>query len=402
MATVSAPARKLARLRGLPTAAVPALRVARFGGRLKLYLNLFRFFTLVLAAAQMTGVTPKASISITAIIFAAAAYTAVKIVTPVSVRGTVLNQALLASDLVFCAILVWLTGGVSSPFLLYTLSPVLAASFFYDSYLAVTVAAASILDILLAQLVNPFYNLNSGPLEFSFYFIYIVAVSLAASLPYLVNFNLQQRMQGEFVAEERLRLSRELHDGTVQVLTALNWQAQLIERDLIRRGISLPTVDRMLQLTRESQSEARQSLQLLRDYTESGRLMEHLKTYMRQLGQDGGIECELNLLPEEPSLDPHVELQLLRICQEAINNIRKHANAGCVTLTAFKNNNRLTITIEDDGKGFDPAHDDRESKFQGHGLSVMKERAESAGGCFDLESEPGRGTVLRIDVPLNK
>ncbi len=190
----------------MPTAAVPALRAARFGGRLKLYLNLFRFFTLVLAAAQMTGVTPKASISITAIIIAAAAYTAVKIVTPVSVRRTVLNQALLASDLVFCAILVWLTGGVSSPFLLYTLSPVLAASFFYDSYLAVTVAAASILDILLAQLVNPFYNLNSGPLEFSFYFIYIVAVSLAASLPYLVNFNLQQRMQGEFVAEERLRL----------------------------------------------------------------------------------------------------------------------------------------------------------------------------------------------------
>ncbi len=115
-----------------------------------------------------------------------------------------------------------------------------------------------------------------------------------------------------------------------------------------------------------------------------------------------GIECELNRLPEEPSLDPHVELQLLRICQEALNNIRKHAKASRVTLTAFKNNNRLTITIEDDGKGFDPAHDDRESKFQGHGLSVMKERAESAGGCFDLESEPGRGTVLRIDVPLNK
>ncbi len=73
----------------------------------------------------------------------------------------------------------------------------------------------------------------------------------------------------------------------MQVLTALNWQAQLIERDLSRRGISLPTVDRMLQLTRESQSEARQSLQLLRDYTESGRLMEHLETYMRHLGQDG-------------------------------------------------------------------------------------------------------------------
>ena len=59
----------------------------------------------------------------------------------------------------------------------------LAASFFYDSHLAVTVAVASILDILLTQLVNPFYNLSSGLVEFSFFFIYIVAVALAASLP---------------------------------------------------------------------------------------------------------------------------------------------------------------------------------------------------------------------------
>jgi signal transduction histidine kinase len=401
MATLTAPSRKLSRVNGI-SVAIPAVRARSFGGRLRLYLNLFRFLTLVLAASQMSAIVPKASIPIAMVIIGASIYTAFKLLTPVSVRGALRNQALLASDLIFCALLVWLTGGIGSPFLLYTLSPVLAASFFYDAHMATTVAVASVLDILITQLVNPFYNLTSGPLEFSFFFIYIVAVSLAGSLPYLVNLNLQQRMQGEFVAEERQRLSRELHDGTVQVLTALNWQAQLIERDLDRRGISLPSVNRLLRLTRESHSEARESLQLLRDFTESGQLNLHLKNYIDRLRQDAGIQCSMNLLAKEPSLEPHVELQLLRICQEALNNIRKHAQATYVNLNMSATKNNLTITIEDNGQGFDLTSVPQQSTHHGHGLSVMEERAVSAGGSFKLSSCPGKGTMITVTVPLNR
>ncbi|PPD58968.1 sensor histidine kinase [Dehalogenimonas etheniformans] len=402
MATLTAPARKLSRLNGVQIAAA-AVRGRAFGGKLRLYLSIFRFLTLILALSQVSGVVPKGSISIAGVIIAASAYTVIKFFTPVTARNYLASQALLATDLVFCAAMVWVTGGLSSPFLLYTLTPVLAASFFYESRMALTVAVASILDILLTQLVNPFYQLTSGPLEFSFFFIYIVAVSLSASLPYLVNFNLQRRMQGEYVAEERSRLSRELHDGTVQVLAALNWQAQLVERDLSRQGISLPSLSHLLHLSKESQSEAREALQLLRDYTESGKFVEHLKTYADRFKQDSGIEYKMDLLPLEPKLEPQVELQLLRICQEAMNNIRKHARARHVCVNMIRSpKNYLTVTIEDDGLGFDLDAGLRTSGFQGHGLNVMRERAETVGGYLQMDSQLGKGTVITVVVPLNR
>ena len=401
MATLTAPSPKLSRL-AATQAAIPVVMRRSFGGKLKLYLNLFRSLTLLLALSQMSSVVPKASLSISAVVIAASAYTVIKLFSPALVNRSLLSQAVLVSDLLFCAVLVWLTGGVSSPFLLYTLSPVLAASFFYDPHMVISVAVASVVDILLTQLANPFYNLNSGPLEFSFFFIYVVAVSLSASLPYLVNFNLQQRMQGEFVAEERRRLSHELHDGTVQVLTTLNWQAQIIERDLNRQGISLASVDRLLRLASESQKEARESLELLREYTDSGMLINHLKHYLNNLKQESGITYEAHFPDKEPAMEPHVELQILRICQEALTNIRKHSKASHIIFTLIKTKNILTVAIVDDGQGFDVNRTPKESTLTGHGLNVMRERAESAGGHFQLDSSPGGGTTLRIEVPLSR
>ncbi len=376
-------------------------QVRRFGGRLRLYLNVYRLLALALAASQVSVLNLAAPLTGSILVIAAVVYSAAKFVTPIAPRSATLGQALLATDLVFCGVLVWLTGGINSPFLLYTLTPVLTASLFYSSSIATMIAISSTLSVLLAQLVNPFNTLSPGPPELSNFLNYIVAVSLSASLPYLVNLNLHQRLQGEFIAEERQRLSREIHDGIVQTLSALSWQGQLIDRELKRRDISLPEADKLLVLVDDARSEALESLELLRRYSGSGQMISHLKNYLHHLKQDAGIDYKLDLPLVEPKLPPYIELQLLRISQEALNNIRKHAGAHHISLSMTRINGRLSVTIEDDGRGFDVTAK-RGSTSGGHGLNVMKERAESAGGNLTVVSMPGRGTTVMVDIPVDR
>jgi signal transduction histidine kinase len=383
-------------------ASYPVLQARRFGGRLRLYLGVYRALALAVAVSQLAVNGESLPVAAGILIPTATGYTLLKFLIPVSPRSNMLGQVILALDLIVCAVLVWLTGGINSPFLLYTLSPVLSASFFYDSHMTAMVGIASTLNVLLVQLANPFYEFSPGPLELGYYLIYIVAVALSASLPYLVNINLHQRLRGEFIAEERGRLSREIHDGTVQTLSALKWQGQVIERELKRRGIEMPEVGKLLNLVDEARVEALESLELLRRYTGCGQLVSHLKNYLHHLKQDSGIDYHIDLPGEEPALPPYTELQLLRICQEAVTNIRKHAAASAISLAMTQSNGHLLITIADDGQGFDFDSQSRAAGPQGHGLSVMKERAEATGGSMTIISSPRQGTTVKIDVPIGR
>jgi signal transduction histidine kinase len=378
------------------------LRTRHLGGQLRLTVSIYRALALTLAVSQMSSSGFTAPVSAMAIAIAAASYTFLKFFIPVSLRSNILGQMLLAFDLIFCAVLVWLTGGINSPFLLFTLAPVLTASLYFGPYMSATVGVASALDVLLAQLANPFSSLTIGPTEISYFLIYLVAVCLSAVLPYLVNVNLHQRLQSEFVTEERQRLSREIHDGTVQTLTAINWRGQLIERELSRRGIALPEVDKLLRLVEDARVEALESLELLRKYSGAGQMISQLKNYLHHLKQDAGIDYSINLPAEEPSLPSHIELQILRICQEAMNNIRKHAEAHNIFFEMNRKDGHISVVIEDDGKGFDVGTYYHGRATRGHGLNVMKERAASAGGSLLVTSVPGKGTTIRIDIPLDR
>ncbi len=401
MVTVVAPARSINPRISVKQPA-PAAKTRSFGGRLRLYLNIYRAVALALAASQLSSFNSSMPLPAGVVILGAAVYTGIRFITPIDSKNAWRGQAFLAIDLVFCGLLVWLTGGINSPFLLYTLAPVLSASLFYSQYMASSVAIASSLYILLAQLANPFYTLSPGPFEISYFFIYVVAVSLSASLPYLVNINLHQRLQGEFIAEERQRLSREIHDGTVQTLSAISWQGQIIERELDKLGISHPEVDKMLRLVEDARLEALESLELLRRYSGAGPMINHLKNYLNHLKQDVGIDYHLSLPQDSSSMPPHIEMQLLRICQEAMNNTRKHACAKHIALDMTRKDSRVLVTIQDDGVGFDVGNYYHGRIRNGHGLNVMKERAESVGGSLMVVSVPGQGTTLKIDIPLNR
>jgi two-component system nitrate/nitrite sensor histidine kinase NarX len=111
------------------------------------------------------------------------------------------------------------------------------------------------------------------------------------------------------------------------------------------------------------------------------------------------------LVVESDSLafSPEVDIQLLHIIQEALTNVRKHAQASRVWVRFERQDSILLITVEDDGRGFDPARLNREGQWY-FGLQIMRERAESIGGSLELDSWPGRGTrvLMRMPFPTEK
>ncbi len=312
----------------------------------------------------------------------------------------VIGYSLLGLDVAICITLVLLTGGIYSPFLLYTLAPVLTAALFLAGKITFGIAGLSITYVITSHVINPFFATQLYLPELSYFTVYIIAACLTAVLPYLINVNLRQRLQSQGILQERRRLSREIHDGAAQTVSALQWQAQLVSRQLLEMGINLNEVKELISLAEKAQHETRESLELLRNYTGNGSFLPHLKDYLKHLVQDTGINFNIDIETEKLHLDAIVELELLRICQEALVNVRKHSRGHNVWIRVRLVNEHVEVRITDDGCGFDVLkyyHDGIQAK--GHGLEVMRERAESVGGRWRVVSMPGQGTEIQIEVP---
>jgi signal transduction histidine kinase len=315
----------------------------------------------------------------------------------------VITTGILGADLVVCIFLVISTGGLYSPFLLYTLAPVLTAALLLDRRITFSITALSGAYVISAHLANPFFPTQLSLPELSYFLVYMIAASLAAALPYLINVNLRQRLQSEDILRERQRLSREIHDGTYQTLSTLCWQTQLLHRRLMAMGIELDEVKQLEMLTEKARQNTRESLRLLRSYTGDGSFLPNLKDYLKQLSQENNLAFYLDAEDDELHLEALVELQLLRICQEALTNIRKHAGARHVEVKLKSVDKHLMVSIADDGCGFDAlAYYQDVARAKGQGLAVMQERAESIGGRLRVLSLPGQGTEVQVEVPANR
>ena len=103
-------------------------------------------------------------------------------------------------------------------------------------------------------------------------------------------------------------------------------------------------------------------------------------------------------IPPDLNLTPLQEVQLLRIVQEALTNVRKHAQAAEISVGSTERDSVLVIEVTDDGQGFNPLAV-RRGEWPHLGLQTMQERAEAVGGSFEIESAPGKGTTVRVSVP---
>lgn len=203
------------------------------------------------------------------------------------------------------------------------------------------------------------------------------------------------------IAQERLRIAHEMHDGLAQVLGYVNTKVQAADAYL-RRGKDEEASAQLRELAvsaRQAYTEVREGIVGLRTLPGPDRpLSEVLREYIDRWREQSGVQTDL-LIEGELRLRPSAELQLVRILQEALGNVRKHAHASKVRVDVQRRNGKLIATVVDDGLGFDPALRTR-TEFPRFGLSTMRERAESIGGELTIDSAPGKGTTVRFELPV--
>ncbi|MGZ5445316.1 MAG: GAF domain-containing protein [Thermoanaerobaculia bacterium] len=184
-------------------------------------------------------------------------------------------------------------------------------------------------------------------------------------------------------ADERTRLAREIHDTIAQSLTAIALRIEAGESD------------EALRVTRATLEEARRSVMNLRAEPLAGKpLAQALALLVREFTSRSGIRVSLEA-SAECALPVAGEAELYRIAQQALANVEQHARAKNVTVSLRCTKGAATMTIEDDGLGFDP----RRVREDRHGLRGMRERARLAGGTLRIASRAGAGTSVVVRVP---
>lgn len=215
------------------------------------------------------------------------------------------------------------------------------------------------------------------------------------------NARLHQRLRDLAVAEERVRIAREMHDGLAQVLAYVNAKAQAV-REFLGKGDQEQARAQLGQLAvaaREVLTDVREGILALRTQTGPDRgLGEAVDAFIRRWEDQSGIEGEIEYDPDL-HLSATVELQLLRIVQEALSNVRKHSGARHAWVELKRVDSRLLVEVQDDGGGFDPEAI-RQGDSPRFGLAIMRERAASIGGTIGFDSAPGRGARVHVEIPL--
>jgi len=208
------------------------------------------------------------------------------------------------------------------------------------------------------------------------------------------------------IVEERERIARELHDGMAQLLAYVNTKVMAV-RLMLKKGQIDSANRHLLQLevaARELFVDVRQAVLGLRTAGQIGDgLAAMVKGFATQFSQLSDVPVEVLIAPEVEALDlsAESELQLLRIIQEALTNVRKHASASGAQVSLQVSDSTLHLMITDDGHGFDIARVQSEP-HQRFGLSTMRERAEAIDADFDLHSEPGIGTRVSLRLPIGE
>jgi len=206
------------------------------------------------------------------------------------------------------------------------------------------------------------------------------------------------------IMEERERIARELHDGLAQLLGYVNTKAMAV-RLMLKNHQMEAANEHLLQLeeaARELFIDVREAILGLKAAGGAGAgLAAMLKDYTAQFSRLSGIPIQVSIAPgiESLPLAAETELQLLRIVQEALTNVRKHAAARQAWVSLRTSNGDLELTVGDDGTGFEPERA-RLNHRPHFGLSTMRERAEAIGAEFTLDSKPGAGTRITVRLAV--
>ncbi|MBI4199235.1 MAG: sensor histidine kinase [Chloroflexi bacterium] len=387
----------------------------RYERNIFVFLSLYRFLTYGLAVVLIQVVSldrgEVLSLQDYTLLTGVGVYTLLKVLAPLRWReqgGMV--YVLLGGDLVVCLLALLLTGGLSSGFLLYSLTPVLTAALLSEELFALLLAGATMAALVMAHVLLSQFDVLQDEFVWimeSNYLLWLIVYSVSAfvmaSMVYRTNLNIRRRIEVEAVAEERRRTRQELHDGVVQTMAYLNLKADLVSSFLTSQDMTKAQegLNEIRKAAQEAYLEARETLDQLSIQIGVSELVPTLAEYLSAFGERNSIQTHFDA-PEQPvRFSALAQLQVLRIIQEALTNIRKHAAATEVWVRLASARKGLELLVKDNGKGFET--DATTQDGTGHyGLNILRERAESLGGRFTIDSAPGHGTEVRVSLPQGR
>jgi two-component system sensor histidine kinase DegS len=200
---------------------------------------------------------------------------------------------------------------------------------------------------------------------------------------------------------ERQRLSRQMHDGPAQALSNF-----ILQTEIASRLFDIDQVRAKDELTNLKQA-AMSTFQKVRNFIFDLRpmmlddlgLIPTVKRYTETFKESSGMEINLVVTGPEHRLESFLEVMAFRALQELLGNAAAHSQANQVKILINNSETEIRITVEDNGKGFDPAVIE---KNEGFGLHLIRERAEMLGGWMEIDTKPGEGTRIVLQIPTVK
>jgi two-component system, NarL family, sensor histidine kinase DevS len=214
---------------------------------------------------------------------------------------------------------------------------------------------------------------------------------------------LHQRVQDLALVDERLRISRDLHDGIIQAIYAVTLSledvAELVEREPAE---AVDRVDRSIDRLHTTIADIRRFITGLGSGAGGPLLAESLEAVAFQVHGESDVELRLDLAGAEAVaglLTPEEEHELVQIAREALSNVARHSGATSAALWLGREDDHVVLRVEDDGAGFDTGA----RRGSGHfGLANLRDRAASVGGTTQIQSTPGRGTRIIVRLPIRR
>ena len=204
------------------------------------------------------------------------------------------------------------------------------------------------------------------------------------------------------VLSERTRIAREMHDSLAQVLGAVHLRLRALETGVgtLADDAVIAEVEALADVCAEAYRDVRETILGLRDAKHHAErsLVDNLRRYLESYSTQNGISAHLaNEVGHDVALSPRAEVHVIRIVQEALTNVRKHASAHSVLVSIRGDDTSTCFVVSDDGVGFDP--EVTATSQDGYGLFTMRDRAALLGGTVQVDSAPGRGTTVMASVP---
>jgi len=222
--------------------------------------------------------------------------------------------------------------------------------------------------------------------------------------PAVYNVYLLHRLRRRASAAERARFARELHDGAVQSLIAVEMQVDVLRRQVEANRPIGGELGRIQSLLREEVLKLRELMQQMKAIdVDAQRLIGVLRDTVERFQRETGINARFVTDLDQLDMPQRICREILRIVQEGLVNVRKHSGARHALVRLASNGDKWSLTVEDDGKGFPFAgrYNQQEMDEAGKGPMIIKERVGLIAGELTVESTPGQGTRLEVTVPRN-